>query len=111
LENTIVKSWSWPCILVFVKEWLTQEQLKDTPDQVVPPFVYMPDGRVIPLCVIYAPKKESALPKLTNLTFPGQLMGGGYPVLTTVQGQQHVSSIGCLVTDGDSVYALTNKQK
>jgi len=109
LENTVVKPWSWPCLLVFVKEWLTQEQLKDTPEQVVPPFVYMSDGRVVPLCVIYAPRKESISPKLTNLTFPSHLVGGGYPAITTVQGQQHVGTIGCLVTDGDSVYALTNK--
>ena len=48
LENTVVKPWSWQCVLVFVKEWLAQEQLKDDPYQVVHPFVYMHDGRVIP---------------------------------------------------------------
>ena len=40
--------------------------------------------------------------------FPSRLIGGGYPILTDVQGQMHVGSLGCLVTDGDSTYALTN---
>jgi len=109
LENTVVKPWSWPCILVFVKQWLTREQLKGSPDQVVPSFVYMPDGRVIPLCVIYSPIKEIPSHKLTNLTFTSHLMGGGYPVISNVQGQERIGTIGCLVTDGDSVFALTNK--
>ncbi len=109
LENTVVKQWSWPCILVFVKQWLTREQLKGSPNQVVPSFVYMPDGRVIPLCVIYSPKKEVTSNRLTNLTFTSQLMGGGYPVISNVQGQERIGTIGCLVTDGDSVFALTNK--
>ena len=75
----------------------------------VPSFVYMPDGRVIPLCVIYSPKKEVTSNRLTNLTFTSQLMGGGYPVISNVQGQERIGTIGCLVTDGDSVFALTNK--
>jgi hypothetical protein len=108
-ENTVIKPWSWPCILVFVDRWLTRSEMKDMPEQVVPPSVYMPDGRVVPLCVMLAQKKSTSSPGLNELTFTTQLMGGGYPVISNVQGQQRVGTIGCLVTDGHSVYALTNK--
>lgn len=109
LENTVVTPWSWPCILVFVNKWLSRDQMKEKPEQVVPRFIYMPDGRIIPLCVIYAAKKRSRISKLRDLTFTDRLVGGGYPVLSNVQGQQRYGTIGCLVTDGHSVFALTNK--
>jgi hypothetical protein len=69
----------------------------------------MPDGRIIPTCVIYAPKKESPPPPVWNLNFPSEIVGGGYPIFTEVQDEQHVASISCLVTDGDLTFALTNK--
>lgn len=110
LANSVVKEWSYPCVLVFVKEWMTQEQLvKQDPDQVVPRYLYLPDGRVVMTCVILAEKDTSASASLQNLTFPSQLVGGGYPLITDTQGQEHVGSLGCLVTDGDAVYALTNR--
>jgi hypothetical protein len=109
LENTISPPWGWPCILVFVSRWMTIDQMKDKPDQVVPRHLYMPDGRMIPTCVIKVTRKLTRPPLLTNLNFPAELMGGGYPIITDVQGQRHVASIGCLVTDGDSIYGLTNK--
>ena len=110
LGNTVVRKWSWPALLVFVKEWLPMEELaRQDPDQVVPRFLYLSDGRVVPTCVILAERQEVSPPPLQNITFPEHLIGGGYPVFTEKQGQQHVGSIGCLVTDGDSVYALTNR--
>lgn len=110
LGNTVVKSWSWPCLLVFVKEWLSTEALsRQDPDQVVPRFLYMSDGRVVPTCVVLAQRQEMSPPPLQNITFPEHLIGGGYPVFTEKQGQQHIGSVGCLVTDGDSIYALTNR--
>jgi hypothetical protein len=59
--------------------------------------------------VIIAERYKPALPPLRNLTFPDQLIGGGYPIFTDEQEQQHVGSLGCLVSDGDIVYALTNR--
>ncbi len=36
--------------------------------------------------------------RIRSLTFPENLIGGGYPVLLVdVQGQEHVASVGCLV--------------
>ncbi len=110
LQNTVVRPWSWPCVLVFVNRWQTQEELvAQNPDQVVPRFLYMPDGRVVPTCVLLVEEQRQASPPLQNLAFPNAVIGGGYPVLTDVQGVAHIGSLGCMVTDGDSVYALTNR--
>src|SRR5579883_2130698 len=39
MENSSVKPWSWPCVLVFVKEWLKPEAAAKAQDQMVPPFL------------------------------------------------------------------------
>ncbi|MGE5375519.1 MAG: S1/P1 Nuclease [Bacteroidota bacterium] len=110
LQNTIVTPWSWPCILVFVDKWVQQSEIvQQNPDQVVPRFLYMPDGRVVPTCVLLAERYTPGLPPLQDLNFPAHLIGGGYPIFTDDQAQQHVGSLGCLVTDGDTVFALTNR--
>ncbi|WP_375773183.1 hypothetical protein NR798_20590 [Archangium gephyra] len=109
LSNTVVRHWSWPCVLVFVDEWWTPEQLAHHPEQLVPPLLYLPDGRVVPTCVILAERQQQAPAPLQTLTFTSGLVGGGYPALTDVQGRQHLGTFGCLVTDGDSVHALTNR--
>jgi len=110
LENTVVQPWSWPCLLVFVKNWVTKkDRNKLAPDQVVPSFLYMPDGRMIPTCVIYSKKQKEAAAPLQDIDFPHEIIGGGYPVFTDEQGERHVGSIGCMVTDGNSVFALTNR--
>lgn len=110
LENTVVQPWSWPCVLIFVKQWQTQEELAQiNPDYVVPHFLYLSDGRVVPTCVVLAQEQEQTSPPLRDASFPHDLLGGGYPLLTDVQGQEHIGSTGCLVYDGNAVYALTNK--
>ncbi|MFY0566703.1 hypothetical protein ACN28E_23085 [Archangium lansingense] len=109
LSNTVVRHWSWPCVLVFVDQWMTPEELAHQPEQFVPPLLYLPDGRVVPTCVILAERQERAPAPLQTLAFTSGLVGGGYPALTDVQGRQHVGTFGCLVTDGDSVHALTNR--
>jgi len=109
LYNSSVRRWSWPCVLVFVDRWRTLDELRSEPDQVVPRLLYLPDGRVVPTCVLLAEPDIAAPAPLANLSFPSDLGGGGYPIVTEVQGQEHVGSLGCLVTDGDAVYALTNR--
>jgi hypothetical protein len=44
----------------------------------------------------------------SRLPFSKGVLGGGFPLIVEVQGQEHVASIGCLVTDGHLIYALTN---
>jgi hypothetical protein len=111
LSNSEVTDFSWPSILVFVDRWLTRRQLLEgtSKDAIVPPRLYLPDGRVVPTCVIYAEPDLGGAPALQNLTFPAGLVGGGYPVVIDVQGSDHVGSVGCLVTDGDLTYALTSR--
>jgi hypothetical protein len=113
LLNSEVRVYSWPCVLVFVERWVPLKDFGDPngphADRVVPRALYMPDGRVVPVCVIEARKDEIAPGPVRNLAFPQNLIGGGYPVLAEVQGDEHVASIGCLVSDGHYVYALTNR--
>ncbi|MFN8513863.1 MAG: hypothetical protein U0841_15030 [Chloroflexia bacterium] len=87
LQETVVRPWSWPAVLVFVNKWLTPAEWRDRPDQVVPSFLYMPDGRVVPTCVIFVGEREAAPARDRDFSFPSHLIGGGYPVLADVQGR------------------------
>jgi hypothetical protein len=115
LQNSEVRPYSWPCILVFVDTWVDRDKFGDeehdevSASDMVPKAIYMPDGRVVPVCVVKATLVEGAPDAGGDVTFPDNLIGGGYPVIADVQGQQHVASIGCMVTDGHLVYALTNR--
>jgi hypothetical protein len=108
LSNSVVRPWSWPCVLVFVREWQDPTDFHHKPSQIVPPTLYLPDGRVVPTCVVHAPTDEIGPGPAPQLSFPPHLYGGGFPILTDGQGQTRVGSVGCLVTDGSYVYALTN---
>ena len=48
-------------------------------------------------------------PSCGQSCYPSFKIGGGFPVIADVQGREHVASIGCLVRDGHTVYALTNR--
>lgn len=112
LFNSRPRDWSWPCVLVFVDRWLTHEQIAADPSlsrEMVPPFLFLPDGRVVPTCVVMVTEDTSSPAPIRPITFGSDLMGGGYPLVAKVQGKAHVGSVGCLVTDGDAVYALTNR--
>lgn len=108
LSNTVVRPWSWPCVLVFVNSWQQKDELRDA-DELIPSHLFLPDGRVARTCVVEVGTDQSSSAPLTALRFPRHLVGGGYPVITDVQNSEHVASLGCLVTDGDHVYALTNR--
>src|SRR4051794_36932922 len=51
LANSGTRDWSWPAVLVFVSDWWDIRSFRDRPSQVVPPKLYLPDGRVVPTCV------------------------------------------------------------
>ncbi len=109
LMNSYAPRWAPPCVLVFVKNWLSREELRNRPDQMVPYYLYLPDGRVVPTCVVYVEMQQRAPAPTLTPSFSSNLVGGGYVALTESQGREHLGSIGCLVTDGNSVYALTNR--
>ena len=112
LENSIVTDFSWPCVLVFVKLWEKETALiNDGQDNIIPKNIYMPDGRVVPICVVVAPKSVMANTMVNEamLNFPVNLISGGFPLVVQSQGERRIASVGCLVTDGNKVYAITNK--
>jgi hypothetical protein len=109
LANSVQREWSWPCVLVFVDHWHSRAELKTHPENIVPPWLYLPDGRRVPTCTVLAPPQQYPEYKANRLTFPTGLYGGGYPVLTVEQGVERIGSIACLATNGHEVYALTNR--
>lgn len=106
LNNSIVRPWSWPAVLVFVRHWQTADSLGD---QIVPRALYLPDGRVIPTCVILATPDETPEPPVAGPSQVSGLIGGGYACLRHNQGIDHLGSFGCLVYQRGTYYALTNR--
>ncbi len=111
LENSEVRSYSWPAILVFVKEWANDKAFTGRAQDMIPKCVYMPDGRVAPICVIKASKSDYVEQYVdpSTIVFPSNYIGGGFPLIIESQGVERVASIGCVVHDGHTYYALTNK--
>jgi hypothetical protein len=114
-ENSEVRDYSWPCVIVLVDTWVevdrfgTGSRATLPPEDMVPPTLYLPDGRTVPVCVI---KVDRAVPDrqlLPAWQWPKSVVGGGFPLISTTQGQQNIASVGTLVTDGHTVYALTSR--
>ena len=109
LFNTVIKPWSWPCVLVFVNHWEPRDAFAKDPDRMVPRALYLPDGRVVPTCTVLVEEEPVASVPDYQLSFANSFIGGGYLTYAQVQGQVHLGSIACLVSDGDLSYALTNR--
>jgi hypothetical protein len=114
LHNSGVRDYSWPCVLVLVKKWVDEDQFKIDgelhPDQMVPKTLCLPDGRMVPVCIVKAETGEDESETLlSKLQWPRTMIGGGYPLLLRSQREEHIASVGCLVSDGHTVYALTNR--
>jgi hypothetical protein len=107
--NSVVKPWSWPCVLVFVREWVELHEFATSPDQMVPRALFLSDGRVIPTCTVFVGDQAIPSNEEQHLSFPESFIGGGYLMTTVDQGREHLGSVGCLVTDGKLIYSLTNK--
>ncbi len=112
LDNAHVQDYSWPCILAFVRDWMHPSSFGPggmRPDFSIPLRLYMPDGRIVPVCVVKVTPAEAAPAPPLRHAFPDSLAGGGYPLVVEVQGAERVASVGCLVSDGHLTYALTNR--
>jgi hypothetical protein len=109
LFNSVIRDWSWPCVLVFLKEWEQLAKFKNDPDQLVPRALYLPDGRVVPTCTVLVQDGLTPDAPDFHLSFPNSYIGGGYMTFADVQRRQHMGSIACLVGDGDLTYALANR--
>jgi hypothetical protein len=113
-ENSSVREYSWPCVLVMVREWVDAWDFhvdgKVPPEEMVPKSLELPDGRSVPVCVVQVIEGETNdEPVLSQLQWPTHVIGGGYPLLVHSQGEDHFASVGCLVSDGHTTYALTNR--
>src|SRR5260221_4483091 len=108
LNNTVICPWSWPAVLVFVRSW-EEYQRQTLGSQVVPPTLYLPDGRAVPTCVIVTPPDESLPPPPPGPSQNSDMIGGGYACLRPHQGSQSTGTIACLVRRGGSYYALTHR--
>ncbi|SCX28540.1 hypothetical protein DSM25558_4500 [Agrobacterium sp. DSM 25558] len=114
LDNSSVRDYSWPCIIVFVDVWVDKDRFgsgkRDLhPENMVPKTLYMPDGRTVPVCVVKVTPAKAAPAHLPAAHWPQTLIGGGFPLVAITQGEKRLASIGCLVTDGHTVFALTNR--
>ena len=58
LANVHIRPYSWPCVLVFVEKWISEHELKEhgyKATDVLPNALHMPNGKVVPVCVVQAP--------------------------------------------------------
>jgi hypothetical protein len=108
LLNSTVRDWSWPCILVFVTQWQTIEELATRPEQVVPPFLYMPDGRIVPVCVVLAQSAQLPARTVPPSRLAASCLGVGSPIYVDAQGMRRMGTVACMVSDGSDFYLLTN---
>lgn len=109
LANSKITPWSWPSVLVFVEKWASPEELAKSPQAVVPPRLYLPDGRVIPTCVILAKQRQVDLTSDSTIVFPTDFIGGGCPIFMDEQNVVRRGTAGCLVSDGTYFYVLTSR--
>lgn len=109
LDNSEVRDYSWPALLVFVEEWVPKAQLAKQDDAMVPRALYLPDGRQVPVCVIEAPKEHRTEIEARTIRYPLNNIGGGSAILARVQGQDYAATVACLVSDGHKVFGLTNR--
>lgn len=109
LDNSEVRPYSWPCILVLVDEWQDAAKFASHPADLVPKTLFLPDGRAVPVCVVEAPKQITTPTGAHEIVYPINNIGPGNPVIAEVQGRPYVATIACLVSDGHRVYGLTNR--
>jgi hypothetical protein len=113
LANSEVRPHSWPCILVFVSRWAKPQDFGARSEyglvDYVPKRIYMEDGRVVPVCVVEAaPDDEVVVPTVPEKPAAAKL-SGGIPIVVRVQSVDHVTSLGCLFTDGHTTYIATSR--
>ena len=109
LDNSEIRPYSWPCILVFVSQWESPKAFASRPDAMVPKTFLMPNGSHVPVCVIEAPRESRTSIAAPDILHPLNNIGPGNPVIASSQGQDYAATVACLVSDGHTIYALTNR--
>lgn len=115
LGNSEVRDYSWPCVLVFVRKWVHERDVHAGstelhPTEMVPKTLYLPDGRMVPVCVVMAePGSADDQQRIPDWHWPKTLFAPGMPIVVEAQGADRRATVGALVTDGHTTYALTNR--
>jgi hypothetical protein len=110
-DTSSVRDYSWPCVLVLVDEWVSDfgtHAGATHPEDMVPRTLYMPDGRTVPVCVVAVERAQLA-PSIPPWAWPSTKLSPGYPIVIEHQQVERFASVGCLVSDGHTTYALTNR--
>lgn len=109
-SNSSVKRYSWPSIIVIVEKWLDISEFREggkaNPGDLVPSTLFLPDGRAVPVCVVYAPPTQRRTDS-RPIVWPNSTFGPGLPLGVTIQEQDRFATIGALVSDGHATFALT----
>lgn len=105
-SNSVVRPWSWPSVLVLVRRW---DDLPALGRDAVPRTLHLPDGRVIPTCVVLATPDEAPSPPILSPSPASTLLGGGYACLRRHQGTISAGTLACLARKDGAFYALTNR--
>jgi len=120
LRNSCVNNESWPCVLVFVKNWVPLDTFHSrqtlarsvspmtNPLQLVPALLEY-GTMAVPTCVISVNLDDDGLASIREPDYLGadNLFGGGSAVCTRVQQIDHYGTVACLATDRARLYALT----
>ncbi len=109
LDNSEIRPYSWPCILVFVDQWEDKKAFAEHPEDMVPKTLFTPQGGKVPVCVVEAPRETVSAREAPDVLYPLNNVGPGHPIIARIQGREFVATIACLVSDGHKVYALTNR--
>lgn len=113
LSATEVRPDSQPCLLAFVSRWVPEEEFRVggalSPQELLPETLYLRDGRTVPVCVVHVEPGEPAASRFLTRPWPDTQVGGGFGLVVHSQGLTRRASVGCLVTDGHTYYALTNR--
>ena len=78
----------------------------------MPKRIYLPDGRVVPICVIEARRQaySTDLKVDPRQMQPRNILAPGIPLINDdAQGIQRIGTAGCIVKDGERYYVLTNR--
>jgi hypothetical protein len=79
LQECEVRYYSWPAVLVFVSGWIPDKNFGTNgvgSSDYIPPAIYLPDGREVPICVVEAKPVEEVPAAPSDMAFPQNLIGG-----------------------------------
>jgi S1/P1 Nuclease len=115
LENSEIRDYSWPCVIVFVNDWVDETEfgrIGELPaSDYIPKTIYLDDGKAVPICVVLAPRVMTPPPPSPEPPRYERigLLQGGARVTATSQKVTRAATIGCLLSDGHKIYALTSR--